>query len=65
MKLARKNIILTQAYFDEDTPHLQSYFLPVVKEVRRKYFVKDNKIVYEIVKGNFLNNDQFWKQRGD
>ena len=25
---------------------------------------KDGKIVYEDIKGNFLNNDQFWKSRG-
>ena len=25
---------------------------------------KDNKIIYESVKGNFLNNDQFWKDLG-
>lgn len=25
---------------------------------------KDNKIIYESIKGNFLNNDQFWKDLG-
>jgi Plasmid recombination enzyme. len=91
-QVGEENIILAQAHFDEDTPHLQAYFLPIVASVRRKCFEKDdkgnvikekalakngkdiltpkllrdkdNKIVYEIVKGKFLNNDQFWKQRG-
>ncbi|UKI26345.1 MAG: plasmid recombination protein [Bacilli bacterium] len=34
--LAKKNIILSQIHYDEDTPHLQAYFLPVVNEVNRK-----------------------------
>ncbi len=90
--VGEENIILAQIHYDEDTPHLQAYFLPVVNEVKRKCYVKDKngnvikeevknkngnttlvpkilrdekgKIVYEKVKGNFLNNDQFWKQRG-
>ena len=90
--VGEENIILAQIHYDEDTPHLQAYFLPVVNEVKRKCYVKDKngnvikeevknrngnttlvpkilrdekgKIVYEKVQGNFLNNDQFWKQRG-
>ena len=90
--VGEENIILAQIHYDEDTPHLQAYFLPIVNEVKRKCYVKDKngnvikeevknkngnttlvpkilrdekgKIVYEKVKGNFLNNDQFWKQRG-
>lgn len=90
--VGEENIILAQVHYDEDTPHLQAYFLPIVNEVKRKCFVKDNignlikeeiktkdnkttlvpkllrddkgKIIYEKVKGNFLNNDQFWKDRG-
>lgn len=87
-----ENILLAQIHYDEDTPHLQAYFLPIVNEVNRKCYVKDKngnvikeeiknkkgeitlvpklqrdnngKIVYEKVKGRFLNNDQFWKDKG-
>ncbi len=90
--VGEENIILAQVHYDEDTPHLQAYFLPIVNEVNRKCYVKDKngnvikeeitnkkgdvtlvpkllrdnngKIVYEKVKGKFLNNDQFWKDRG-
>lgn len=87
-----ENIIMAQVHYDEDTPHLQAYFLPIVNEVKRKVFEKDTegsvikelvkgidgsekivpklkrdsngKIVYETVKGKFLNNDQLWKDLG-
>ena len=90
--VGEENIILAQVHYDEDTPHLQAYFLPIVNQVDRKCFVKDKdgkvvkeevikktgevtivpkllrdskgKIVYETVKGKFLNNDQFWKDKG-
>lgn len=90
--VGEENIILAQVHYDEDTPHLQAYFLPIVNEVNRKCYVKDKngnvvkeettnkkgeitlvpkllrdnngKIVYENVKGKFLNNDQFWKDKG-
>ena len=90
--VGEENIILAQIHYDEDTPHLQAYFLPIVNEVKRKCYVKDKignlvkekvknkkgeatiipkllrddkgKIVYETVKGKFLNNDQFWKNKG-
>ena len=90
--VGEENIILAQIHYDEDTPHLQAYFLPIVDKVKRKCFVRekdgnvvkkeykrkdgsislvpkllrdeDGRIVYEIVKGKFLNNDQFWKDRG-
>lgn len=90
--VGEENIVLAQVHYDEDTPHLQAYFIPTVNEVKRKCFVKDNignlikeeiktkdnkttlvpkilrddkgKIIYEKVQGNFLNNDQFWKDRG-
>ncbi len=90
--VGEENIILAQIHYDEDTPHLQAYFLPIVNEVNRKCYVKDKngnvvkeetknkkgeitlvpkllrdnngKIVYEKVKGKFLNNDQFWKDKG-
>lgn len=78
-----ENIVMAQVHYDEDTPHLQAYFLPIVNEVKRKCYKrdlegnlikengktillrdKDNKIIYESIKGNFLNNDQFWKDLG-
>lgn len=90
--VGEENIILAQVHYDEDTPHLQAYFLPIVNEVKRKCFEKDkngntikietkNKIgditlvpklmrdekgsiIYETIKGKFLNNDQFWKSKG-
>lgn len=90
--VGEENIILAQIHYDEDTPHLQAYFLPIVNDVKRKCYVKDEngnvikeeykrkdgsisltpkllrdkdgKIVYESVKGKFLNNDQFWKDLG-
>ena len=30
-----ENIVMAQVHFDEDTPHLQAYFLPVVDEVKK------------------------------
>ena len=90
--VGEENILLSQIHYDEDTPHLQAYFVPVVDMVKRKCYVKDKdgnvvkeevkkkdgtttivpkllrddkgKIVYEEVKGKFLNCDQFWKQKG-
>lgn len=90
--VGEENIVMAQIHFDEDTPHLQAYFLPVVNEVKRKCYQRDKdgnlikeikkdrngndkevpillrnekgEMVYETVKGNFLNNDQFWKNLG-
>ncbi len=81
--VGKENIVMAQVHYDEDTPHLQAYFLPIVNEVKRKCYKrdsegnlikengktillrdKDNKIIYESVKGNFLNNDKFWKDLG-
>ncbi|MFI3261243.1 MAG: hypothetical protein R3Y13_05995 [bacterium] len=81
--------MLSEIHYDEDTPHLQAYFLQIVNEVDHKQFLKDNegnlvkeevknkkgnitllpivlrddreKILYEKVKGKFLNNDHFGK----
>ena len=39
--VGEENIILAQIHYDEDTPHLQAYFLPIVNEVKRKCYVKD------------------------
>ena len=90
--VGEENILLAQVHYDEDTPHLQAYFIPVVNKVKRKCFVKDKngniikeevkkkdgttsivskllrddkgKIIYDKIEGNFLNNDQFWKDKG-
>jgi hypothetical protein len=90
--VGEENIVLAQVHYDEDTPHLQAYFLPIVNSVQRKSYEKDksgnvikieskNKdgvitlvpkilrddkgnIIYETHKGKFLNNDQFWKNKG-
>ena len=39
--VGEENILLSQIHYDEDTPHLQAYFVPVVTKVKRKCFVKD------------------------
>lgn len=81
--VGKENIVMAQVHYDEDTPHLQAYFLPIVNEVKRKWYKRDsegnlikengktillrdknNKIIYESIKGNFLNNDQFWRNLG-
>ena len=81
--VGKENVVYAGVHFDEDTPHLQAYFLPIVNEVKRKCYKrdskenlikengktlllrdKDNKIIYESIKCNFLNNDQFWKDLG-
>jgi len=36
--VGEENIILAQVHYDEDTPHLQAYFLPVVDTVKRKCY---------------------------
>lgn len=81
--VGKENIVMAQVHYDEDTPHLQAYFLPIVNEIKRKCYKRDsegnlikengktillrdkeNKIIYESIKDNFLNNDQFWKDLG-
>lgn len=81
--VGKENIVMAQVHYDEDTPHLQVCFLPIVNEVKRKCYKRDsaenlikengktillrdknNKIIYKSIKGNFLNNDQFWKDLG-
>lgn len=41
--VGEENILLAQIHYDEDTPHLQAYFVPVVDMVKRKCYVKDDK----------------------
>lgn len=90
--VGKENIVMAQVHYDEDTPHMQAYFLPIVNQVKRKMYVKDENgiqikeevkdskgnvklvpklmrdnngnIMYEVVNGKFLNNDQFWKDLG-
>lgn len=46
--VGKDNVIYAEVHYDEDTPHLHFYFMPVVNEVRRKVFETDNKgsIIY-------------------
>lgn len=39
--VGKDNIVYAEIHFDEDTPHLQFYFIPVVDEVKRKVFETD------------------------
>ncbi|MGN0974344.1 MAG: plasmid recombination protein [Bacilli bacterium] len=51
--VGEENIVLAQVHYDEDTPHLQAYFVPVVDKVKRKCYVKDdngNVIKEEVIK---------------
>ena len=48
--VGEENIVMAQVHFDEDTPHLQVYFLPVVNEVKRKCYQRDKNGVYKYLK---------------
>ena len=50
--VGEENIVMAKVHFDEDTPHLQAYFLPVVNEVKRKCYQrdKDENLIKEIKK---------------
>ena len=39
--VGKENVVYAEVHYDEDTPHLQFYFLPVVNEVKRKVFETD------------------------
>ena len=39
--VGKENIVYAEVHYDEDTPHMHFYFLPVVNEVKRKVFEKD------------------------
>lgn len=56
-QVGEENILLAQIHYDEDTPHLQAYFLPIVNEVSRKCYVRDDKgnVVNEEVKNKLGN----------
>ena len=40
--VGKENIVMAQVHYDEDTPHLQAYFLPIVNEVKRKCYQRDS-----------------------
>jgi len=40
--VGKENIVYAEVHYDEDTPHMHFYFLPVVNEVRRKIFETDS-----------------------
>lgn len=46
--VGKDNVIYAEIHYDEDTPHLHFYFMPVVNIVKRKVFETDSngKIVY-------------------
>lgn len=39
--VGKENVVYAGIHFDEDTPHMHFYFLPVVKDVKRKVFETD------------------------
>ena len=36
--VGKDNVIYVQVHYDEDTPHLHFYFMPIVNEVKKKVF---------------------------
>lgn len=53
--VGEENILLAQIHFDEDTPHLQAYFVPVVNKVKRKCYLKDDD--GNVIKDEFIKKD--------
>lgn len=41
--VGKENIVYAEVHYDEDTPHMHFYFIPVVNEVKRKIFETDSK----------------------
>lgn len=39
--VGKDNVVYAEVHYDEDTPHLHFYFLPIVNEVKRKVFETD------------------------
>ncbi len=57
--VGKENIVYAEVHYDEDTPHMHFYFLPVVNEVRRKVFETDNNgtiIKHEVVGNGFMSS---------
>ena len=46
--VGKDNVIYAEIHYDEDTPHLHFYFMPIVSVVKRKVFETDSNgnIVY-------------------
>ena len=42
-KVGKENVVYAGVHFDEDTPHMHFYFIPVVDKVKRKVFETDEK----------------------
>ena len=40
--VGKDNIVYAEIHYDEDTPHLHFYFMPIVNEVQRKVFETDS-----------------------
>ena len=40
--VGKDNIVYAEVHYDEDTPHMHFYFMPIVDEVRRKVFETDS-----------------------
>lgn len=50
--VGKENIVYAEVHYDEDTPHMHFYFLPIVNEVKRKVFETDkngNLIKHEVI----------------
>lgn len=50
--VGKENIVYAEIHYDEDTPHMHFYFLPIVDEVRRKVFETDqngNLVKHEVI----------------
>ena len=50
--VGKENIVYAEVHYDEDTPHMHFYFLPVVNEVKRKVFETDkdgNLLKHEVI----------------
>lgn len=46
--VGKDNVVYAEIHFDEDTPHLHFYFMPIVSVVKRKVFEtdKDDNLIY-------------------
>ena len=54
--VGKENIVMAQVHYDEDTPHLQVCFLPIVNEVKRKCYKRDSAEIHLLIfKINLIN----------
>lgn len=59
--VGKENIIYAEVHYDEDTPHMHFYFLPIVNQVKRKVFETDkdgNIIKHKIVGKDGIERDR-------